>query len=167
MTYDARAVANALLDLAGERGIPLTHMAVHKIIYYAHGWYSARHGKPLVRQEFEAWKDGPVLRLVWESLREAGSKPVTERATRFDPVRQVREVVKPNLDANDHRFLGDILSAYGHIHAFELSEMTHAPGGPWDAVWNAPNRKVTLGMRIPHDAIRKHFQKVAASHQKA
>jgi uncharacterized phage-associated protein len=162
LTYDARAVANALLDLAAGSGSSLTHMAVHKVIYYAHGWYLAKHGKPLVKQEFEAWKDGPVLRSVWESLRESGSKPVTCRAQRFDPVRQTREVVSPDIDEDARRFLSNILAAYGHLHAFELSEMTHAAGGPWDLVWNSPRGRVTLGMRISNEAIRTHFERTAA-----
>jgi uncharacterized phage-associated protein len=160
VTYDARAVANALLDLADERGLPLTHMALHKIIYYAHGWHLAKQGHPFVRQEFEAWKDGPVLRPIWEALRTSGSQPVTIRATRFDPVSQSREVVPPDLMEEDRTFLRDILAAYGHLHAFELSEMTHAPGGPWDRVWNAPDGRITLGMRISHDAVRQHFQRI-------
>lgn len=163
MTYDARAVANALLDLAAENGASLTHMAVHKIIYYAHGWYLAKYGEPLVKQEFEAWKDGPVLRSVWESLRDSGSKPVTQRAERFDPVKQTREIVRPEIAEDVRRFLSNVLGAYGHLHAFELSEMTHAPGGPWDRVWNSPGGRVTLGMRISHEAIRRHFERIGAS----
>ena len=39
--YDARAVANFLLDLADERSVPLTQMSLLKILYFAHGWYLA------------------------------------------------------------------------------------------------------------------------------
>jgi uncharacterized phage-associated protein len=134
-------------------------MAVHKVMYYAHGWHLAQHDAPLVEQEFEAWRDGPVQRLVWEALKIAGSCPVTCRATRFDLVTRNAIVVRQKIENGQLDFLGEIVAGYGSLHAFELSEMTHAPGGPWDQVWNAPNGRISLGMRIPNQTIREHFRK--------
>ena len=37
-TYDARAVANFILDLAERDGRALTQVALLKILYFAHGW---------------------------------------------------------------------------------------------------------------------------------
>lgn len=163
MPYDARAVANVVLDLAEERGLTLTHMAVHKVVFYAHGWHLVETGQPFVKQPFEAWKYGPVLRCVWESLKVAGEDPVTERAAKFDLFDQ-RWIVVPAQVSSEHReFLGRIVAAYGHIHAFELSAMTHAPGGPWDSVYNARDGRVNLGMRIADSEIREHFHRVTAS----
>jgi uncharacterized phage-associated protein len=157
MPYDCRAVANAILDLADEFGLRLTHMAVHKIAYYAHGWHLARTETPLIRQEFEAWRDGPVQRLVWDCFKAAGGSPIRGRATRFDLVSRTATEVREEIAESDLRLLRDIVVGYGHLHAFELSEMTHEKGGPWDRVWNAPGGRVTLGMRIEHAAIREHF----------
>jgi uncharacterized phage-associated protein len=155
-------VANTLLDLADEKGMSLTHMAVHKVAYYAHGWFLAQHGRPLVRQEFEAWKDGPVLRPVWETLKVSGSAAVKTRATKFDPVRRTTEIVASAMEPMDREFLANVLAAYGFLHAYELSAMTHARGSPWDLVWNAPTKRVTLGMKITHASIRAHFERVSA-----
>jgi len=41
MPYDCRAIANAILNEADAIGLRLTHMALHKIAYYAHGWQLA------------------------------------------------------------------------------------------------------------------------------
>ena len=38
-------------------GLRLTHIAINKVMYYAHGWHLAKYDLPLIRQEFEAWKD--------------------------------------------------------------------------------------------------------------
>ena len=38
-----------------------------------------------------------------------------------------------------------------------LSKLTHRPGGAWDRIWNAPNGRITLGMRIANEAIREDF----------
>jgi uncharacterized phage-associated protein len=157
MSYDCRAVANAILDHGDALGIRLTHMAVHKVMYYAHGWRLAEHGCPLIQQEFEAWKDGPVQRLVYNCLKLAGAKPVTMRATHFDLVTRQTSTLSCDFKGGEEAFLRQIVAGYGHLHAFELSTMTHERGGPWDQVWNAPNGRVCMGMTIEHDAIRRHF----------
>ena len=160
MPYDARAVANALLDLADRRGLALTHMALHKVCFYAHGWYLVERGEPLIRQSFEAWENGPVLRQVWETIKTGKDKPVKRRATRYDPILQIHEVVQPQVQDDDLRFLNSMLSLYGHIVGSELSEMTHAKNGPWDRVWNAPEGKINLGMKISNSVIEDHFLSV-------
>jgi len=132
-------------------------MALHKIAYYAHGWHLAAKGEPLISQEFEAWRDGPVQRLVWDCFRDAGRRTISGRATRFDLVTQRASVVPPDLSPADLQLVDAIVAGYGPIHAFELSEITHEKGGPWDQVYNAPNGRITLGMRISHGLIQHHF----------
>jgi uncharacterized phage-associated protein len=150
MSYDCRAVANAILDIADRRGVGLSHMAVHKVMYYAHGWRLATTGEPLIAQEFEAWRDGPVQRIVWDCFKHFGFHPVTARATRLDLVTRERTVVRENVASADLDLLDQVVSGYGHIDARELSRMTHEEGGPWDKVWNAPDGRITLGMLISH-----------------
>ena len=159
MSYDCRAIANAVLDLGDQLKLRLTHMAVHKVMYYAHGWHLAQYDAPFIEQEFEAWKDGPVQRLVWEALKISGSSPVACRATRFDLVTRCASVVRQEIESEQLHFLREIVSGYGTLHAFELSEMTHERDGPWDRVWNAPKGQISLGMRIPNPSIRAHFRK--------
>lgn len=161
MPYDCRAIANAILDIADGAGLSLSHMAVHKVMYYAHGWHLATTGHPLIRQEFQAWRDGPVQRLVWDCFKNLGTKPIKDRATRLDLVsRNLTEVREP-LDDTLMGLLRHIVVGYGQISARELSRMTHARGGPWDQVWNAADGRITLGMRISHESIRADFQKSA------
>ena len=157
MPYDARAIANLILEEADQQGIALTHMALHKITFFAHGWYLATHGLPLVRQPFEAWQHGPVIRVLFDALKDAGEKPVTKRVCKMDPVTRTTTVVAPALEPSDANFVRHVFRRYGSVHAFELSRLTHLPGTPWERVWNAPGGRVNLGMRIPDGSIRDHF----------
>ncbi len=157
MAFEARALANQILDLAEELRLPLTHMSLHKIAYFAHGWWSAQHGAPLVAEEFEAWEHGPVLPSVYGAFKTAGRKPITWRAEKFDPVTQIRTKASADFSTDDIAFLKNIVNAYGRLNALTLSDMTHRPGSPWDCVWNAGGGRVTLGMRIKHEAIRAEF----------
>jgi uncharacterized phage-associated protein len=157
MSYDARALANMLLDLADELGLRLTHMAIHKIIFYAHGWYLAETNAPLVRQAFEAWNYGPVLKPIYEAFKQYGNKSISARASHFDPVSGTTHIVRSEFALSDVSFVRNVLRAYGHLNALELSHLTHRSGGPWDKMWNAPGGKITLGMTISNDAIRQDF----------
>ena len=85
-TYDARAVANFLLDYADEKKVKVTLLSILKMIYYAHGWYLTHREQPLVDQPFEAWPYGPVVRAVCEAFRGNGRAPLTSRAERLDVI---------------------------------------------------------------------------------
>lgn len=155
--HDARAVANFLLDYAELRGKKLTIMALLKILYFAHGWHLAKFGSPLVRNGFEAWRDGPVVRSVYYCFRQHRKDPIRTRATRFDPATEKYEKAKYYLNDEQAGLLKWVFDTYGHLNAFQLSSLTHEPGSPWDLIWNGPRDKIVLGMRISDDLIRGHF----------
>jgi uncharacterized phage-associated protein len=164
VAYEARAIANFILDYAEKRNYPITIMALLKIIFFGHGWNFARTRRPLIREPFEAWKNGPVVRIVWESFRDEAGRPITGRATRLNPVTQETSVVRYDLDAETASFLESIVETYADVHAFELSNMTHAKGSPWDRAWNAPGGKVRAGMLISNDEIEQYFIQSAKQH---
>ena len=66
--HDARQVANEFLSLAEETNIPLTPLQVQKLVYFAHAWQLGLYGKPLIDTEFEAWRYGPVVPVVYFGL---------------------------------------------------------------------------------------------------
>jgi len=158
VSYDGRALANFLLDYADGRKMKVSLLALMKIIYYAHGWYLAKFGHPLVRQPFEAWQHGPVVRIVWDAFRGNRKKHLTSRAERLDVLTNQRAIVEyRDVTSEVADFLRDIFDAYSKIHAVELSNMTHANGSPWDAVWNDPSGSIKIGMQISNDLIRDWF----------
>jgi uncharacterized phage-associated protein len=155
--HDARAIANFLLDYAESEGKKLTIMSLLKIIYFAHAWHLAKFGEPLIRNPFEAWHNGPVVRAVYDCFRDYGPKVIDGRATKFNPLNEAYEPVGYRLNQKQAAILRNVFGAYGHINAFRLSDMTHEVGSPWDLVWNAPRDTVNLGMRISNDSIRLDF----------
>ena len=157
MTYDARALANHFLDRADATGKEVTIMSLLKIIYFAHGWHFVKHNAPLVKNQFEAWKLGPVIRVVYDSFKEFGDRPVTKRAFAFDPVEQQKRLCTADFPPGIAIFLDNIFDAYSNISAFKLSDMTHEEGSPWHQVWHSEG-KVVPGMVIPDTAIRNYFQ---------
>ena len=158
--YDSRAVANFLLDLANGRNLSLTQLSLYKIIYFAHGWYLAQTGAPLIEHDFEAWKLGPVVKVLRDEFSACRERPITLRARKLDIYSGNRIPVAPDLDPKDSVFVRTIFETY-HIHdAWKLSEMTHEAGSPWDMIWNAIEPVGRLGLRIRNRDIREHFAKL-------
>lgn len=157
LPHDARSIANFFLDYADTKGMPLTIMALLKLIYFAHGWHLANLGRPLVKNRFEAWPHGPVVRAVYESFQGSGKKPIRDRATRFDPRSGQAQLATYSLTRDEMTFLSQIFDAYAPLHAYRLSDMTHEAGSPWEQLQNAENTSTSPGMLISNDSIRAHF----------
>jgi uncharacterized phage-associated protein len=130
------------------------------LLYFAHGWYLAKFNWSLVKQDFEAWQFGPVVKVVRDEFECFGSEPITARATRFDLFTGVRTVVTPNVSSFDAEFVSSIVSAYSPHGAWQLSEMTHEQNSPWDRLWNAPAPLGRLALRIRNEDIRDYFRAV-------
>lgn len=161
MTFpcDARAIANEFLDMGDLSRTPLTNMALQKLVYLAHGWLLEKEGKPLATNHFEAWRHGPVVRALFDSLKAAGERPVVGRAMWFNALDNRVEVARAQFSDSERAFLRRVFEAYGHLSAFELSDITHVRGGPWDRVWNAESGQVFFDQRIPGDLISSYFHR--------
>lgn len=147
----ARAVANHFIKLMAEDGDAPTPMQLLKFVYIAHGWNLAASDRPLVEDPVEAWKYGPVIADLYQGTKKFGPHPITgligggERAVLSDYHRE------------DIRLAETVLAKYRNWTAFELSEMTHQPGTPWDIVWNQQGGNERRHAIIPNDLIREHF----------
>jgi len=155
--YDARSIANLILDLGEQRAVAITQIVLLKIVYFSHGWYLAKENRSLVLQEFEAWKYGPVIKVVRDSFKDFGDKPIVGRARRFNIFEDRYEVLSETIEEEDRKHVEIIFRTYSIHNAWTLSEMTHEGGSPWDQVWNAAEPIGRLGMRIRNEDIRQHF----------
>jgi uncharacterized phage-associated protein len=93
MTYDGRAIANCVLDLADAEGIQLSNLALQKIVYFCHAWHLVETGNPLVKTEFEAWQHGPVLQYLYRQFKAFENQPIRARATAMNPHSGKQELV--------------------------------------------------------------------------
>lgn len=150
MSHEPLAIANKVLGVALERGLPLTIMQLIKLVYFAHGWTLALLGKPLVNEAPQAWQHGPVYPSIYNEFRGSGARPIERTAknpfsgTDYDAT----------LTTDEQSVLEQVVTAYGKIHAFELSSRTHQRGTPWDDVYQGGAGKF---QPIGNDLIKTHF----------
>ncbi len=151
--YPSSAVANFFLAKSEE----ITQMKLHKLLYYAQGWYLAVVGKPLLNETITAWKYGPVVPSLYYDLKKFGARPIDRLTQRID--RQTRARYSPQIDPDDYLVRGlleRIWNVYGGLSGKQLSQMTHVPDSPW---WRVREAHPDLsGVDIPNEEIRRHFR---------
>jgi uncharacterized phage-associated protein len=157
--YDARMIANFILDCSEATGGALTQAALLKIIYFCHGWYLAWKNVPLCSNQFEAWEYGPVVKVVRDAFRKYGRAPIRDRAQRLNVFQGTWEEIPDEISTADKLIVRKIFEHYRIYSTPKLIAMTHEKDSPWDRLWNSPEPVARLGLRIKNNEIRQHFLK--------
>lgn len=160
MTYDGRAIANSVLDLAEESGISLSNLALQKVIFFCHAWNLVDTGEPLVKNDFEAWEHGPVLQYIYRQFRDFEKSAVRGRAKGLNSYTGKQEIISAILPQDILDRIRRVVAFYGRLNPWDLVELTHIKNGPWDKVWNHEG-KVNPGMKISNADIINFYSKAA------
>ena len=144
---DARIIANRFLELAKAQGRSLTPMQVVKLVYIAHGWMLGLNDRPLIAQPVEAWRYGPVVRDVYNGVRNYGRAPVVNPI--FSP--------SGDLDYYEDDMVNQVFKIYGHMDGISLSNITHMPDTPWAQTY----KQGEFGSIISNDLIGAHYKRLS------
>ncbi len=158
-SYDPRSVANLLLDEADRLGIPVTNLALQKLLYFAHGLHlNENKKKPLVGGYFEAWTYGPVHPTVYRAFKSAGGGAITFRAERTNVLTGEKSPIAPPTSAAVLRLVHQVLNSFGRLSPGRLVDISHARGSPWHYIVEKARTGVAFGLRITDDVILDRFQ---------
>ncbi len=114
-------VANVFLKLSEpESGDSLTNLKLQKLIYYVQGFHLAIYGDVLFDEPILHWEHGPVVRELYDILKEYGSNSV--------PIPQ--DFDASILSKEQLKLIEEVNSVYGQFSAWKLRDMTHAES-PW------------------------------------
>ena len=142
-TQIARAVAEQVLWI--RKDIETTAMHVIKLVYLCHGWMLGICDRPLIVEDAEAWRYGPVVPTVYHAYKSFGGEAIetvsTDRSEEFD-----KEQIG---------LIEAVLDAYKNHTAWALSAITHQPGTPWHQVYRDGWGEGTI---IPNKVIRRHYK---------
>lgn len=152
MTYNSLTIANYFLYLANRDNKPVSAMKLQKLVYYAHGWHLALTGKPLINEQVEAWRFGPVIPNIYHEFKHFGNSHITEFAREPNS----GEAPFPQ-DESTKQFLDKIWKMYGNLTAIQLSNTTHEPGTPWAKTWG--DEGVPMFTDIDENDIKEYFEK--------
>lgn len=159
--YDARDIANFVLDSADDSGVVITNLSLQKLLYFIHGWFYAIYEQPLIRNKFEAWQYGPVQRVLYDQFKTCRDRPIRGvRATYIDPENGENVYRAPKIDPDHARLINAVLEKYAKFTAGQLVERSHVEDGPWEYVWQQAEDAIYPGMRIPDSIILEHFKRL-------
>jgi uncharacterized phage-associated protein len=157
-------VANYLLDLADGESRAIDPLQMQKLVYLSEGWHLALLNAALVREQFEAWKRGPVVPDLYHALKHFGGDPIRGRIKTFE-FGTGRLVAVPAPDAAASRDLvRDTWEVYKRYTGSQLVTLTHERGSPWDVAWRRANG--APDERIEKEAIQAWFKEQAARGQR-
>lgn len=150
--YSAESIARHMLWLASETAdepTPVTQLQLHKIMYYAQGWYLHRTGSPLFSCAIQAWKHGPVVADLHARFKTFGKNPIPPSEARADP----------RLKPDDAEFVRSIWDSYGRFAGWRLRQMTHDEK-PWLNARTGIPDDASSRKEISHADMRAHFRLV-------
>ena len=148
--HDSRLVANHFIQRAEN---PLTALQVIKLVYIAHGWMLGLYDRELINQKVKAWKHGPVIPELYESVRKFRGSPID--MTLEVPVKEIKE-----LHHLEDDLINQVTEKYSQLSGIVLSQITHQLGTPWHEVY-----KQDSDTEIPNSMIREYYHNKHTMHQ--
>ena len=145
-------VARNLLDRAEERKMVLSPMKLIKLVYISHGWMLGLYGRPLIQENAEAWRYGPVIPELYFKVKKFRSKPVRPDEV-FD------ELKDETFDEYESSLMDEVLEIYGKRTAIQLSQLTHSPNSPWDLTYNGDSRSLVISDQLIEDHYARLYQR--------
>jgi toxin-antitoxin system, antitoxin component, xre family len=109
-------VAKYILHKYGE----MSTWKLQKLCYYSQAWQLAWTGKPIFKERFEAWRNGPVSPELFQ--RHRGYFTVSKKS--------FKDANTDNLTEDEKETIDMILREYGDMEPYELRAQTHSEP-PW------------------------------------
>lgn len=147
---NAHDVAAAVLAEVGR----VTAMKLEKLVYYCQGWHLARRGIPLFAEPIEAWREGPVVPLLYRQHRQ-------QLYVSDWPLGDASQLTDAQLAC-----VRWVAHEYGKFSAAELSAMTHNEL-PWRAARGVLPESASSSEPLDVDLMRTYYARQMASTETA
>ena len=150
--YSSVTIANFFIVKALEEKIQLTPMQLLSVVYFAHGWFLGNHGKPLIRDQIQAWHYGPVIPYLYHMTKHLGPKPL-KRLIHHEFATTQEEL----LPEDAQNFLNLVWQKYRGYSGVELAHLSHLPAAPW-ALARKKHPYVRYNVPITNTSIERYFR---------
>lgn len=123
--YSGLAIADFFIEKAISMKKEITNLHVLKIIYFAQAFSYPSLNRRLIKDEFYAWRFGPVEVHTYEEFKTYGSSRITSPSGKtteeLEDIKSRPEIVS---------YLDQFCSLFD-VSINKLISLTHVSGGPW------------------------------------
>lgn len=148
MNYLSASIANAFLNLSFRDAQAISPMKIQKLLYLAHGYSLAVFDEPLLNEQFQAWKFGPVVKSVYHVCKHFGGGEI-DLFLSHGPLPE---------DSRANAIIDYVWTTYGEKAATALSKWTHEKGGPWHEA-RSHSGHIELNKKISDESIKAYFKR--------
>lgn len=143
----AISVANEFIRLGKEEENFFTPMQLLKLVYIAHGFMLGFFNKPLINENVEAWKYGPVIPDLYQKVKSYGKDKIKNEISSWSVFSH-----RP-LSEEEKSVIHFVYKKYGRLDGVHLSMITHQKNTPWSDIFTHEG----WGDVIPNELIRNHY----------
>ena len=118
MLYTALNIAKYITNKCIDDSHPISNLQLQKIMYYIQ-YYFLTHGEELFKDDFEAWKFGPVIPYVYSAYCGFGGTPINEKLD------------TPPIDSRVKVVVNHFVEEKREIDPWLLVQETHKPNCAW------------------------------------
>ncbi len=130
----------------------ISHLKLQKLLYYAQGVYlSLNKGNKLFNEKIIAWEHGPVVKEVYSIYKDNKRNSIDFVSSEEND--KVISKIESNTDVS--YILNLVYDNFAIYTAWQLREMTHEDGGPWDVTV----KKTGYNSEIDTALIKEYFDK--------
>lgn len=123
-----QTIANTILMLSFEEGIPVTPMKLQKLVYCVYKRALQETDEKLFSEPFEAWKYGPVLPSIYYEFSSFQSSAINKFARSANGEVEIVDLSFSSPAANAINYIWD---KYKNFSGVELSRFTHMSDTAW------------------------------------
>ena len=134
--YRANVLAQYIINKCVTEDVPISNLQLQKILYFIQFNFFRNFNSPAFLDKIEAWQHGPVVPCVYDEFAYMAGNPI------------IREF---NVDTNifihnvDRALVDRIVETCRILKPWDLVELTHKKGSPWEQVYEEGKRnEITL-----------------------
>lgn len=138
-------VAKYILDITGKS----TAMMFEKLTYYCLVWSLVWYNKPVFKEKFQAWVNGPVNDKLFKKHK--GMKIVSSE--------NFSDIQPHNFSASEKELINSVINVYGKMTPEEISRITHIED-PWKKARNGLPANVSSKNVINNEDILNYYKNI-------
>ena len=127
----ALVIAKYIIDKCFQDGSPITNLRLQKILYFVQLESYRKCDVPAFDEEIEAWQFGPVVPVVYYEYCNYVGMPILER---YDIIEDI--------NSNTRNVIDYVLKKYAGYSVWDLVNITHAEGSPWNKTYVAYEKRI-------------------------